>query len=283
MKILKYILIITVLITILLSLTACESKKDTSNEDDTMTYLSSRNNNSNKEEDKEEIMEGTTTNASSFLKQVKNLTSEQALANAEKQMANPNEGDTIAIFHIKDFGDIKVKLFEKECPKACENFITHAKDGYYNGVIFHRVMENFMIQGGDPKGTGYGGESIWGKGFEEELNATILPYRGSLCMASGGTGTSSLGSQFFITQAQYNQAMTTYMKQYGLSNLDESYKKFGGDLFNLVGYGQYTTFGQVIEGLDIVDKIAKVETNSKDKPFDDVVIESIEITTYSAQ
>ena len=99
-------------------------------------------------------------------------------------------------------------------------------------------------------------------------------------MASGGTGTNSLGSQFFIVQADYNPAMESYLSRYELNNLAESYKKYGGDLVDLVGYGQYTTFGQVISGLDIVDKIAQVQTNSNDKPLEDVVIESIEIKEY---
>ncbi|MBR2289532.1 MAG: peptidylprolyl isomerase [Clostridia bacterium] len=197
-------------------------------------------------------------------------------------MEEPKEGDQIAIFHIKDYGDITVKFFENIAPKAVENFVTHAKEGYYDGVIFHRVIEEFMIQGGDPLGTGYGGESIWGKGFEEELSVDALPYRGALCMASSGTGTSSLGSQFYIVQANYRSQMESYMKSYGLTNFIEAYQKYGGDLADLVGYGQYTTFGQVIDGMDIVDKIAKVETNpANDKPLSDVVIESIEITTYS--
>ena len=285
MKKLRYLLIIILLVVMLVTLTACGSKdKEDENKDkDVMSYLSSKKK-KKKENKGENNMELKTTNkATEFLKQVKNLSSEQAISNAEKQMSKPNEGETIAIIDIENYGQITIKLFEKECPKACENFITHAKDGYYNGVIFHRVIENFMIQGGDPQGTGYGGESIWGKGFEEELNAGILPYRGSLCMASSGTGTSSLGSQFFITQAPFSETMKNYMKQYGISNLEEAYKQYGGDLADLVGYGQYTTFGQVIEGLDIVDKIAKVETNSKDKPLEDVVIKSIEITTYKAK
>ena len=122
---------------------------------------------------------------------------------AKKQMSMPEEGETVAIIHVKKFGDIKLKFFEDVAPKAVENFLTHSKDGYYNGVIFHRVMEEFMIQGGDPTGTGTGGESIWGKGFGEEISLEIVPYRGSLCMASTGYGTNGIGSQFFITQANY--------------------------------------------------------------------------------
>ena len=199
-------------------------------------------------------------------------------AAAEKQMALPNEGDTVAT--------IKVKFFEEVTPKAVENFVTHAKEGYYNGVTFHRVMEEFMIQGGDPEGTGRGGESIWGEGFAEELSYELVPYRGSLCMASRGTGTSSLGSQFFITQANYTEAMTTYLKQYGYpEGLLEQYEQYGGYMSL---YLQYTVFGQVYEGMDVVDSIAKVQTHTTDdgqenKPVEDVIIETIEVTTYSAE
>jgi cyclophilin family peptidyl-prolyl cis-trans isomerase len=268
----------------LITLTACGESENKTNTYDTLSYLSSRKDKNTvldtEDTDETDESNGTTSNASTFLKRVKALSSEEVLENAKKQMAEPEVGDTIAIFHIKDYGDITVKFFEDVAPKACENFITHAKEGYYDGLTFHRVIENFMIQGGDPLGTGTGGESIWGSSFGEELNETILPYRGSLCMASRGTGTSSIGSQFFITQADYKEVMTSYLSQYGISNLADAYKEYGGDLTDLVGYGQYTTFGQVIDGMDIVDKIASVETNSSNKPLEDVIISSIEITTY---
>lgn len=296
MKILKKILIILLMVVMCVSLTACEDKDSEKKEkaDDTLSYLENKKNKDGSKKDetegKTEETETTSDNkeadveknkeTGNFMNDIKNITAEQALEKAAKQMEEPNEGDQIAIFHIKDYGDIKVKFFENVAPKAVENFVTHSKEGYYNGVIFHRVIEEFMIQGGDPQGTGFGGESIWGKGFEEELSLDALPYRGALCMASSGTGTSSLGSQFYIVQANYRSQMENYMKSYGLENFIEAYKKYGGDLADLVGYGQYTTFGQVIDGMDVVDKIAKVETNSKDKPLTDVVIESIEITTY---
>lgn len=215
---------------------------------------------------------------------------------AEKQMALPEEGEEIAIFHVKGFGDIKIKFFKDVAPKAVENFITHAKNGYYDDVIFHRVINEFMIQGGDPTGTGYGGESIWGTGFAEELSYELVPYRGTLCMASSGTGTSSLGSQFFITQANYDEASKQYMEAYKLpAGLIEQYEKYGGNILSL--YTGYTVFGQVYEGMDVVDKIAAVKTGSvpavidgveypgvtqDDKPVEDVVIEKIEISTYKA-
>ena len=205
------------------------------------------------------------------------------MANAEKQMAKPEKGETIAVIHVADFGDITVKFFDDVAPKAVENFVTHAKEGYYDGVTFHRVIDEFMIQGGDPEGTGAGGESIWGTGFEEEIDDSLVPYRGSLCMASSGVGTSSLGSQFFITQANPSEEMTQTLTQYGYDEgLIEAYKKYGGYMsLN----GQYTVFGQVIDGMDVVDKIAKTPVKENDmgeesSPEDPVVIESIEVTTY---
>lgn len=203
---------------------------------------------------------------------------------ADEQMKMPEEGDTIAIIHVRNYGDIYVKFFEESAPKAVENFVTHAKEGYYNGIIFHRVMNEFMIQGGDPEGTGMGGESIWGEDFGEEIDEEIKPYRGTLCMASKGTkNTPSLGSQFFITQAHYNANMEAYMEYFGASeSLIEAYKKYEGDIVDLYYGDLYTVFGQVYQGMDVVDKIAAVETNaSNNKPLEDVVIESIEISTYS--
>lgn len=195
---------------------------------------------------------------------------------AKKQMAEPNNGETIAVLHIKNYGDVKVKFFEEVAPKAVENFVTHAKEGYYNGVTFHRVINEFMIQGGDPEGTGMGGESIWGTDFEEELSPELVPYRGSLCMASRGLQNSpSLGSQFFITQAKYNEQMASYMQAGGYpADLLEQYKTYGGYLSL---YQQYTVFGQVYEGMEIVDKIASVETDESDKPVENVVIDSIDV------
>ena len=113
----------------------------------------------------------------------------------EKQFAAPEQGDTMAEF-TTNMGTIVVRLFPKEAPKAVENFVTHAQEGYYDGVIFHRVIADFMIQSGDPDGTGYGGDSIWGGTFEDELCPYLSTYRGALCMANSGTNTNK--SQFFI-------------------------------------------------------------------------------------
>lgn len=222
----------------------------------------------------------TSNNSTTNKKSIEDVNYEDA---ANKQMAKPEKGETIAIIKIKDFGDVKVKFFKDVAPKAVENFITHAQNGYYNGVTFHRVIDEFMIQGGDPTGTGRGGESIWGKGFGEEISLEIVPYRGSLCMASTGYGTNGIGSQFFITQANYSEKMENLMINGGYpEGLIKQYKNYGGYLSL---YLQYTVFGQVFEGMDVVDKIAKVETQTTadgqaDKPVKDVIIEKVEVTTY---
>ena len=145
-------------------------------------------------------------------------------------------------------GDMSFKLFEKDIPKAVENFLTHAKNGYYNGVIFHRVIKDFMIQGGDPTGTGMGGESIWGHSFEDEFSMDYFHFYGALSMANAGPSTN--GSQFFIVTKE-------------APHLD----------------GQYAAFGKVTKGLDVVHEIEKVSVGANDKPVEDVVIESIKVDT----
>ena len=275
-RVIKILVIVLLMSFVLVSFTGCEKDAKSNEETEgTMDYLNSKSNSkSNKSSSK-------WSDAKKFLNDVKALTPEETLANAEKQVAAPEKGETVAIIHVKDFGDIKVKFFENIAPKAVENFVTHSKEGYYDGLTFHRVMNEFMIQGGDPLGTGTGGETIYGEDIGEELDKRILPYRGALCMASRGTGTVSIGSQFYIVQAHYSETKESWLDYYNISNLKEAYKIYEGDLGNLLGYGQYTTFGQVIEGMDVVDKIAAVETDPEsDKPLESVVVESIEITEY---
>lgn len=111
----------------------------------------------------------------------------------------PEEGEKVAVLHTS-MGDICLRFFPEAAPKAVENFLTHIENGYYNGVTFHRVINDFMIQGGDPKGDGTGGESIWGESFEDEFDQKLLNIRGALSMANSGANTN--GSQFFINQAK---------------------------------------------------------------------------------
>jgi peptidyl-prolyl cis-trans isomerase B (cyclophilin B) len=140
-------------------------------------------------------------------------------------------------------GAIELELFEGEAPKTVENFRKLAEDGFYNGVIFHRVIPDFMIQGGDPEGTGSGGP---GYTFEDEFNAHPV-VRGALAMANAGPNTN--GSQFFIVTAD------------ACPWLD----------------GKHTVFGQVTNGMDVVDAISAVETDAADRPHESVVIERIDL------
>ncbi len=147
-----------------------------------------------------------------------------------------------------NMGPVEVELFEKQAPKTVENFVGLANKGYYDGIIFHRVIDNFMIQGGDPTGTGSGGESLWGKPFEDEIDPSLtFDQPGYLAMANAGPNTN--GSQFFITTVP-----TTWLN------------------------GHHTIFGKVINGMDVVNAIGKVPTSKPgDKPLKDVVIEKITI------
>ena len=196
----------------------------------------------------------------------------------EYQFEEPKAGDTIAELQVKDFGTIQIKLFPDMAPKAVENFVTHAKDGYFDGLTFHRVINEFMIQGGDPKGDGTGGESIWGQPFEDEFSNSLYPWRGALCMANSGSNTN--GSQFFIVQNEkYDESLVSEMEAMEWpQEIIDKYKEKGGKPWL---FGKHTVFGQVFEGMNVVDAIAAVETSEpgvKDKPVQDVIIEKV--TTY---
>lgn len=241
------------------------------------------------------------------------------------QLEKPKAGERAAVLST-NYGDIYIRLFPEIAPKAVENFIGLIEKGYYNGLIFHRVINNFMIQGGDPTGTGSGGKSFWGQDFEDEFSSELLNLRYSLAMANRGVATN--GSQFFINQAPastfsrsdhdsdakrqqmetyYNQYATQYGSQFtstyptldsfieangGINPISdmvpeevwELYEKQGGNI-HLDGAwrtsGGHTVFGQVYQGMDVVDKIAAVETDSNDKPVKEVVIESAKVITVS--
>jgi cyclophilin family peptidyl-prolyl cis-trans isomerase len=149
-----------------------------------------------------------------------------------------------------NMGTIRFELLEEDAPKTTENFRTLAERGYYDGVIFHRVIKGFMIQGGDPTGTGRGGESAWGGRFNDEINRTSPLYQGAykagtVAMANAGPNTN--GSQFFIMHVDYALPPS------------------------------YTKFGRVTEGQDVVDAIATTKTGSGDKPVETVKIEKATI------
>jgi cyclophilin family peptidyl-prolyl cis-trans isomerase len=147
-------------------------------------------------------------------------------------------------------GTIRFELLEADAPKTTENFITLAERGYYDGVIFHRVIKGFMIQGGDPTGTGRGGESAWGGRFKDEINPQSAVYQrgykaGTVAMANAGPNTN--GSQFFIMHADYQLPPS------------------------------YTIFGRVTEGQEVVDTIASTARDAADKPLSEVKMEKISI------
>lgn len=188
----------------------------------------------------------------------------------------PMKNDTIAVMETT-MGTITIRLFPKAAPKAVENFIGHATSGYYEGIIFHRVMNDFMIQGGDPTGTGYHGESIWGEPFVDEFSPLALNFRGALSMANSGPNTN--GSQFFIVQnPTLPEDYLNALKDAGMADSILNFYKEWGGYPSLDGV--HTVFGAVIDGMDVVDAIAKVETDQNDKPLSDVKINKITVTKY---
>ncbi len=143
--------------------------------------------------------------------------------------------ETIVILKTSQ-GDIELRLFPTVAPKACENFVGLVQKGYYDGIVFHRVIPDFMVQGGDPTGTGRGGESIWGASFEDEVRDDVTFNRkGLLAMANAGPGTN--GSQFFITLAP-----TPWLNM------------------------RHTIFGEVVSGYDAVEKIVNTPRDAQDRP-----------------
>mgnify|MGYP000942640949 FL=1 len=189
------------------------------------------------------------------------------------QLNEVNEKNPLVTVHTNQ-GDFTLELFPEVAPKTVENFITHAKNGYYDGVIFHRVIEDFMIQGGDPTGTGMGGESIYGRTFEDEFSREAFNLYGALSMANAGPNTN--GSQFFIVTAKQVPAqMLKQLKDGGWpEEIVEEYAKVGGTPWL---DHRHTVFGRVVEGMDVVLKIEGVKRNAQDRPLEDVVIESMDV------
>lgn len=174
-------------------------------------------------------------------------------------------------------GDMEFVLFPQVASKAVENFITHSENGYYNGIIFHRVIKDFMIQGGDPTGTGMGGESVFGGSFKDEFSLDARNYYGALSMANAGPNTN--GSQFFIVQAKsVPESLLSQMEQLKDNGFPqeviENYKAVGGTPW--LDF-HHTVFGQLTGGADVLEAIASVACSANDKPVEDVVINEIEI------
>jgi len=158
-----------------------------------------------------------------------------------------NENEKLIATVNTNVGSFEIELFVAQVPKTVENFVGLATEGKYNGVIFHRVIANFMIQGGDPTGTGRGGESYWGGKFADEFDASLKHTKpGMLSMANAGPNTN--GSQFFITLVP-----TPWLD------------------------GKHSVFGEVISGMEVIEAIGKTKTGAMDKPVNDIVMESIKI------
>lgn len=232
------------------------------------------------------------------------------------QLEMPEKGEEICVIST-DMGDIKIRLFPEAAPKAVYSFKSHALNGYYDGLTFHRVIDEFMIQGGDPNGNGSGGESIWGKAFDDEFHTNLVNITGALSCANSGPNTN--GSQFFINLTEaggtdwdsyesYSAEYKTYLAQYEDTYGDEGrtyftsmygdtvdfdkvtdeykaiYNENGGNFhldgaYSVTGRG-HTVFGQVFEGLDVVKSIMQVETDDNNMPVEDVIINSVKIVQY---
>lgn len=164
-----------------------------------------------------------------------------------KELLNINDNEKLVATVKTNVGDFEIELFTTKTPKTVENFVGLATTGKYDNVIFHRVIPQFMIQGGDPTGTGRGGESFWGGKFEDEFDASLHHDKaGILSMANAGPGTN--GSQFFITLIP-----TPWLD------------------------GKHSVFGEVISGMDVVNSIGVTKTGAMDKPVDDIIIQTISV------
>ena len=177
-----------------------------------------------------------------------------------------------AIFETSE-GRFEIALFSEQAPKTVENFVGLAKKHYYDGLIFHRIIDDFMIQGGDPTGTGMGGESLWGKPFNDEFSNQLFNLKGALSMANAGPNTN--GSQFFIvTNAHLDPSMQAQLSEAGFPEpIIEAYKQGGTPWLD----HRHTVFGQVLSGLSVVEKISKVKTGANDKPVEPVTIDQVTI------
>ncbi len=231
------------------------------------------------------------------------------VSNHEKigyQLELPEKGEEIAVITMKTGEIFKLRFFPDEAPKAVYNFKLHALQGYYDGLTFHRVVKNFMIQGGDPLGSGSGGESVWGEPFPDEFNSNLLNIDGAVSMANSGANTN--GSQFFInatnqTQTdwnnyemgfeQYQKDPDVFTSNFGRwikmdivpDEMKELYNEYGGNpyldgYYSTTGEG-HTVFAQVFEGMENVLSLSEAAVGENGyTPVENMVIEKVAVTVY---
>jgi len=227
---------------------------------------------------------------------------EDATTTTLLQLTPLTPGELLVTMHTS-MGDITMRFFPTEAPQAVENFLTHAWDGFYDGIIFHRVIPNFMMQGGCPLGTGTGGQSIWGGQFGQELSTELRHFRGALAMAQSAAP-NSIGSQFYIVQN--NDLDPSFRSHFaGLiemqdeaSELEDGSILRSGDVFPAealryfienggtphldwhFSQNPHTVFGHVVEGMDIVDAIVGVPQDVQNRPLEDVTIDGFTFFEY---
>jgi len=224
------------------------------------------------------------------------------------QLTPLTPGEQLVILHTNK-GDVKVRLFPQVAPLAVQNFLTHAQNGFYDGLIFHRVIPGFMIQGGCSLGTGTGGGTIWGTGIGPEHNYDVWHFHGALAMAQSGAP-NSIGSQFYIVHSSSLDGGFRQMFQGALDGeiyevmwesedgrsllvgdfysreFFEHFLEVGGTPFLDFPFNNsgpnfgHTVFGHVVTGMDVVDAIANVERNAYDRPLEDVIIERTSVLVY---
>jgi len=215
-------------------------------------------------------------------------------------------GEELAILHT-NMGDITLRLFPDEAPIAVANFRALARAGHYDGLIFHRVIPDFMIQGGCFEGTGRGGESIWGETFSTEISHNLRHFRGAVAMAHAGPGT--IGSQFYIVQNQdvgshfaqgFEEMMLPSVQNEPMGLLPDGTRIYMRDVHPVEGLqyfldnggtpsldwfwnmqgAPHPVFAHVVSGMDVVDAIANTSRNHDDRPLSDMIIESISFIIY---
>ncbi len=221
-------------------------------------------------------------------------------ASFTEQLAVPANGEEIAVFETTA-GTFKVRLFPNNAPETVTNFTNLIKSGYYDGVTFHRVIENFMVQTGDPTGTGSGGSTFTGGALRDEYDNGLYHFRYALSMANTGMANSGT-SQFFVVQSDKVFAGMDESGTVSTFTIDQLITQLGYDegvanLYNMIGgtptldaearkgsgVPAHTVFGQVFDGVQVIDAIAAVETDENDKPLEDVVITKAYMDTYSIE